>query len=288
MRLRQCRSAGSCLCLCPLIHAELTRRWVGAEGATGQHAIAEIDLAYTADHLAFTFPFLTDEKSKVIRPPRKILLSADRRLLLLFGAMHQGESALLVYQIGDGYPELSFRLLFSDLTLSFLDACFAPTSDGLAVIPRRYPCCLFFLSLRHLLVPPTTDSSASAAAATTTGTAAVSPVLPQPPFGERHFGPLGMIGPITKADGELALFTRIAANVCSSVANPTRFDYVTWGNDASGDYYLWRVDTQGGPSGSTLPFEFAFRSLCNRADKDDVRPSLVLGRCGRADCVGWL
>jgi len=144
------------------------------------------------------------------QPPRKILLSPNKRLLLMHGALHKGQNSLLVYvppcplsvcvctllfcmsitrrrhlprlslslsrccsqpcllsaahsfmhlwcpwwscsyQIMEDTPPY-FRLIFYDMSFTFLDACFSPDSKSLVTIPSRYPCFIFLLNLNFVL-----------------------------------------------------------------------------------------------------------------------------------------
>jgi hypothetical protein len=44
-----------------------------------------------------------------------------------------------------------FRLIFYDMSFTFLDACFSPDSKSLVTIPSRYPCFIFLLNLNFVL-----------------------------------------------------------------------------------------------------------------------------------------
>lgn len=48
-------------------------------------------------HPTLKFNFLLEEERNVVKPPRKVLLSPNKELLLLFGVIYKGQDCLVVY-----------------------------------------------------------------------------------------------------------------------------------------------------------------------------------------------
>ncbi|KYQ90908.1 hypothetical protein DLAC_07781 [Tieghemostelium lacteum] len=86
------------------------------------------------------------------RKPRKVLLSHDKRLLLIIGCFYKGISSLTVYKILEEGPEY-FQLIYYDSSFTFIDACFSSDSTMLVSILSRYPNFLFFLQLPNIKNP---------------------------------------------------------------------------------------------------------------------------------------
>ncbi|KAF2068742.1 hypothetical protein CYY_009938 [Polysphondylium violaceum] len=80
------------------------------------------------------------------RKPRKIILSHDKRLLMIIGCFYKGISCLTVYRILEDGPD-HFQLIYYDSSFTFIDACFSSDSKMLACILSRYPNFIFFLQL---------------------------------------------------------------------------------------------------------------------------------------------
>jgi hypothetical protein len=62
-------------------------------------------------YLAYTFNFLVDEERGILKLPRKVLLSPNKELLLLFGVMYRGQDCLVVYvklHFSNEVPALDF------------------------------------------------------------------------------------------------------------------------------------------------------------------------------------
>ncbi len=100
-----------------------------------------------------------------------------------------------------------------------MDACFSPDSQFLTAVLSKYPNLIFMLSLQPIdedenLLHPS----------------------PQLSFEPRTAGPLLSIGPALALSKSAAVLKHI-------VAAPAQrsFDYVTWNNDAHGEFCLWRV-----------------------------------------------
>jgi len=48
-------------------------------------------------YFALKFNFIFEEERNIVRPPRKVLLSPNKELLLLFGVLYRGQDCLVVY-----------------------------------------------------------------------------------------------------------------------------------------------------------------------------------------------
>ncbi|ELR23589.1 MYND finger domain containing protein [Acanthamoeba castellanii str. Neff] len=198
------------------------------------------------------------------QPPRKILLSPNKRLLLMHGALHKGQNSLLVYQIMEDTPPY-FRLIFYDMSFTFLDACFSPDSKSLVTIPSRYPCFIFLLNLNFVLGrvrnQHASSSAAAQARATTEATqgngtidiassfafdaAAESDTVTMKKisFDPRVVGPLAIIGPATGAFDQPLKMAHISSsnNIRAAPVNPKPFHFVTWNDEGTGEYCLWTI-----------------------------------------------
>jgi DNA mismatch repair ATPase MutL len=93
-------------------------------------------------------------------PPRRVLLSPNKRLLLLLGALHRGQNCALVYQIFEAGPPY-FRLIFYDVTVTFADACFSPNSRAIAMIPSALLSTVLELTLPRAKETKRTSTSSS-------------------------------------------------------------------------------------------------------------------------------
>eukprot|EP00698_Gefionella_okellyi_P010381 TRINITY_DN2691_c0_g1_i1.p1 TRINITY_DN2691_c0_g1~~TRINITY_DN2691_c0_g1_i1.p1 ORF type:complete len:598 (-),score=70.53 TRINITY_DN2691_c0_g1_i1:26-1777(-) len=213
-----------------------------------QYNVTDCLLETTADELfVATLPFLVDEITRVPVPPSKMLLSPDRRHLMLYGAAWKDQRALLIYAIGDGIPEFNFRLVFYDVCFTFLDACFSPDSQAIVVIPARFPNFVWSYSIK--------------AAATQSGGGRESGrFLPRP------VGPLGIFGPAVYSDGLPFVSRKIVSN--------WRFDskqhhFITWSDDVHGDFCFWSLSNAMEP-GTThqLSFQYVLRSFSSKLERE--------------------
>ncbi|KAL6057154.1 MYND finger domain containing protein [Balamuthia mandrillaris] len=173
-----------------------------------KYFVYDVALSLCPEFKVFTFPFVPktttggghhhnhSNSGCYYRAPKKLLLSPNKRLLLVHGALHKGQSCLLIYQIMEESPPF-FRLIFYDQGLTFLDACFSPDSKSLVTIPSRYPCFIFLLNLNFVLsrvgksgLP--TFGLAAAAAATAATRASAPPFSPSPSSSSSPFMGGGM------------------------------------------------------------------------------------------------
>src|SRR5690606_12528271 len=143
------------------------------------------------------------------------------------------------YQIFEE-PEF-FQVIFYDLSISFIDACFSPDSQNLLVIPTRFPNYIFMLNL------PTNNSKAqrkfkfnvhsfqmNQESLNTTRQKLIN-------FEPRKTVPLAIIGPATGIFGQPLKITHITCNYNPTMNTPPGCDYfhfVTWNDDGLGEYCL--------------------------------------------------
>lgn len=188
-----------------------------------------------------------DEASGKPRLPRKILLSPDKRLLLLLGVFHQSHCSLLVcvlvilcgaflitcsHHIFDT-PEY-FKPIFHDLSLTFLDACFSPDSSSLAIIPTKHPHLLFLVQLS--LDSPSKPAKSSSSAAESPRQQAVRAISFEP----RVVGPIQILGPARSTLGTHHFrANRVSASVSS--ASTSSHAFVTWSDEGTGEYCVWSL-----------------------------------------------
>lgn len=194
------------------------------------------------------FSFL-QEAGGGLRRPQRILLSADRRLLLLFGVQHKGQSCAVVYQILDHGSE-RFRPVFYDLTLSLHDACFTPDSCGLLAVPRAHEGVVLFVR-----VPRVTDDAAIVGARRNGGARGPrQPRAKEIQFEPRVAGPLCVFGPAVGCLGKTLSVRHIAGDDCTlhfsgtgdgsaTVAHSkSYFSFVTWNDECIGEFCVWTVE----------------------------------------------
>jgi len=160
--------------------------------ADNKYSVFDVPHSLNVEHYrVFSFPFAVETSLKNFISPKKILLSPNKRLLMMIGVLHRGQNCLVVYvfllflpsDISNPFTfssftrfiailyfglyryEISeptstrkeyFKPVFYDITLMFIDACFAPDSKSIVFIPARYPSLLFMLTL-----PAFTSSSSS-------------------------------------------------------------------------------------------------------------------------------
>lgn len=151
----------------------------------GEDSLTELTLPIPPEYCVHIFPFLSVEHPSsrfhgdepVLEgeeggpaepfvgrciPPKRVCLSPNKRLLLLLGASFLGQSSLLVYQIMESASPFSFfPLIFYDLAMNYIDACFAPDNRRLASIPARLPTHLFLFYLPLISVESRRPSSSS-------------------------------------------------------------------------------------------------------------------------------
>jgi hypothetical protein len=217
-------------------------------------------------YTAHRFPFRTEDNGERIIPPRKLELSHDKRLLLINGVVHRGFSCVVVYQISPT-PDY-FKLVYYDLSMTFLDACFSPDSTRLVVIPAKHPTQLSILSL-----PLDYQKRYSA------GGCSFVPggVGPQPPlssignmktisFEPRVLGPLAFLGPARGIFGQPHRMTRVAASCLNTSADA--FQLISWNDDSTSEYVIWTVRKEAGAETSletAFTYEWLPRLLLSRA-----------------------
>ncbi len=86
------------VCLCAQSIADATKADPLGKASKSNYVAYDYQLSVDdALHKVFKFSFLSDEQAMRIVPPRKVLLSPNKRFLLLIGAMHNGHSTLQVY-----------------------------------------------------------------------------------------------------------------------------------------------------------------------------------------------
>jgi len=208
-----------------------------ARGSDNKHCVYDLPLRLAPEFKVFKFTFpqcrTSPKSSKANRdlarlPPKKILLSPNKRLLLLHGALHKGQNSLLVYQIAENTPPY-FQLIFYDMSFTFLDACFSPDSKSLLTIPSRYPCFIFLLNLNFVLGRSKTQQANATRATTETiqenGTIDIASsfafdsavecdtaTAKKISFDPRVVGPLAIIGPATGAFAQPLKMTHISSS----------------------------------------------------------------------------
>eukprot|EP00002_Diphylleia_rotans_P040285 TRINITY_DN9511_c0_g1_i1.p1 TRINITY_DN9511_c0_g1~~TRINITY_DN9511_c0_g1_i1.p1 ORF type:complete len:540 (+),score=70.76 TRINITY_DN9511_c0_g1_i1:90-1709(+) len=155
--------------------------------------------------------------------PRKIILSPDRSLLLVLGAVHENALSLLIYKIStDSAPVL--ELVYNDLSLTFIDVCFTPDSAGIACIPHMRPSTIVMLNITSFIYdakkrgPAVSDLS------------------------RRSFGPLSILGPVLVADVPVPM----VGISCNKFDLPHGGEseschFVTWPATCKGEVYLWTL-----------------------------------------------
>lgn len=131
-----------------------------------------------------------------------------------------------------------FKLIYYDLSITYIDVCFTPDSRGIALIPARFPSTIFILNLpvinEELHLMTQTDSIHSRCYSPPYGSTK-SPVSYEP----RTAGPLRIIGPAEGVFGKPIHMTHIASN---NILHSDSFDFVTWNDEGTGEYCLWAID----------------------------------------------
>ena len=81
--------------------------------------------------------------------PKKILLSPNKKFLLIHGAYYNNQKSILVYQIFEDLSlnVISFNLIYYDYSFTFVDACFSPDSECLVAIPSKFSSYLFIFKM---------------------------------------------------------------------------------------------------------------------------------------------
>jgi hypothetical protein len=133
-----------------------------------------------------------------------------------------------------------FKLIYYDLSITYIDVCFTPDSSGIALIPARFPSTLLILHLPvinediHLMTHHNGESHTRCYSPPYGSTK--TPISYEP----RIAGPLKIIGPAQGLFGKPVNMTHIAAN--PGVQHRDTFDYVTWNDDGLGEYCLWAIE----------------------------------------------
>ena len=94
----------------------------------------------------------SSKKRKML--PKKIMLSPNKRMLLIHGCYHNGIPSLVIFQIREDGPPF-FDVLFHDLSFSYLDACFSQGNHSLVAIFRRFPSHVFSVIIPRIPSPAT-------------------------------------------------------------------------------------------------------------------------------------
>eukprot|EP01112_Ceratiomyxa_fruticulosa_P011072 TRINITY_DN2979_c0_g1_i1.p1 TRINITY_DN2979_c0_g1~~TRINITY_DN2979_c0_g1_i1.p1 ORF type:complete len:684 (+),score=109.95 TRINITY_DN2979_c0_g1_i1:105-2156(+) len=214
----------------------------------------------------FDFPLMDDGKSFIT--PRKILLSPDKQLLMIIGVIHKGNTSLVIYRIYDDDGSDCFKVVYNDMSFTFIDACFSPDSRSIVAILSRYPSFIFIMNLPLDQVPTLTNASTSSAPSTSSNGSSKTSYLPngkstfsQSPsphktisFEPRKIGPMTILGPAFGVHKQPLRMTRISNNY-SLKDDSELFHYVTWNSEGWGEYCLWRVTHEEG----AVKFEFVPR-----------------------------
>ncbi|GAM29245.1 hypothetical protein SAMD00019534_124210 [Acytostelium subglobosum LB1] len=206
------------------------------------------------------------------RRPRKVLLSHDKRLLLIIGCYYKGLRCLTVYKINEEGPNY-FQLIFYDTSMAYIDACFSSDSQMLVAILSRFPNYLFFLQLpiaKKLSLDAlklhnqyrqqfcTHNQSTPAPPVGSVDFTGLSNSLYQQQsasfdlwlksstvsYDPRKIGPLAIIGPAKNTFGLPFCPTHISCNPTPRLDRIENFEYVTWNDDGLGEYCLWNVSRE--------------------------------------------
>lgn len=191
----------------------------------------------------FSFSFAVEMGLKNFISPKKILLSPNKRLLMVIGVIHRGQNCLVVYEISEPTTTRKeyFKPVFYDITLMFIDACFAPDSKSIVFIPARYPSLLFMLTLPAFSSSPsspkptpfeksrmTSISSDFNASDSSSHTKPIS-------FEARFAGPLHIFGPARGVFGQPLKMSHISGNSMMGEV----YHFATWNDEGLGEYCLW-------------------------------------------------
>ena len=110
----------------------------------------ELNARYKVSSFSFSRELANGEKS-VHEKPKRILLSPNKRLLMILGGYHKNRKCLLVYQMFDTSDP--FHLIYYDYAFSYIDVAFTPDSKSLVCICTRHPHHLFVLKLPLIECP---------------------------------------------------------------------------------------------------------------------------------------
>eukprot|EP01117_Protostelium_nocturnum_P013735 TRINITY_DN5159_c0_g1_i1.p1 TRINITY_DN5159_c0_g1~~TRINITY_DN5159_c0_g1_i1.p1 ORF type:complete len:630 (+),score=148.94 TRINITY_DN5159_c0_g1_i1:144-2033(+) len=207
-------------------------------------------------HKITTLNFISDESTRYFRTPKRIMLSPNKKLLLVNGVIHKANSqrCLIVYQIIEESVIPEFRIIFYDLSQTFNDACFSPDSTSLVVIPTKYPYLIFSLGLPII---PSGKSNTSLKKSPSNGSRSSSSKDHhfEEKYGinsdEKHkfinfearkTGPFSIFGPCFTSFGQPMIMTHITMN-CNPIAMESKqnyYQYATWNDSQMGEYMLWK------------------------------------------------
>jgi hypothetical protein len=160
------------------------------------------------------------------------------------------------YQILEqGIEDFYFKLIFYDLSLTFVDACFSPDSCNLIVIPSRFPAFLFMLALPIITLKPKKVN-----------TQEFQQIQRQKfiNYEARKAGPVCILGPGKGVFGQPLLMTHISSNIYSpnsQSVDENYYHFVTWNDDGMGEYCLWRISI---PKDASPTFHYSPRTLVPR------------------------
>ncbi|EGC40115.1 hypothetical protein DICPUDRAFT_52183 [Dictyostelium purpureum] len=160
------------------------------------------------------------------RRPRKILVSHDKRLLMIIGCFIKGVSCLTIYRIVEEGPNY-FQLIFYDSSFTYVDACFSSDSTMMTAILARYPNFIFALQIPGLQPKQITNN--------------IKYQEKRISFEARKIGPLAIVGPVKNYKGEPYHMTHIASNPKMSDEKLKPFEFVTWNDDSLGECCFWNI-----------------------------------------------
>lgn len=146
--------------------------------------------------------------------------------------------------------------IFFDLTISFVDVCFAPESDGLLVVPKHNPFIVLLLRLPRIQNEKYVINQCGPLPFRTTSPSLFQVPRSQPiSFEPRSAGPLCVFGPTVNIFGEPLEISHIESNEYyarddyddldeeeeEEEDDNSCFHFLTWNDSGLGDYCLWHI-----------------------------------------------
>lgn len=215
----------------------------------------------------FNAPLIENNKEKeLLVVPKKILLSSDKRLLLLHGAYLNQTRSLLVYQlVEDSSPKgVSLHLIFHDYCFTYADVCFSVDCSSLVCVPSRFSSYIFLFQLPLIECSYTENPLGRGSELNSHLESNSKPIDSQEMlrhhfnqtnrvlFGPRKVIPFAVLGPALDGQGKTVEMTNIVSNFFQE---GDAFHYVTWNNEGgTGEYCCWTVSFR--PKESDVEFNF--------------------------------